>query len=158
MAAFKRTKEPGNELSLKAGEAERRLRTIEKMLLDDLKLEEATKTVRMLARRAAEFFLLAESMASQLNQGHPISVELMGRNSDRLARTMKELRDQAVLVRIREQNAKVHAAMTADEDDDEVPPQPPRRPPPRATVGSPTPRRRGGIRRFVVDGEVTREI
>lgn len=158
MAAFKRTKEPGNELSLKAGEAERRLRAIEKTLLEDLQLEEATKTIRMLARRAAEFFLLAESMASQLNHGHPISVELMGRNSDRLARTMKELRDQAVLVRIREQSARAHAAMAEDQDDDEVMPHPPRRVPPRATAESPAPRRRGGIRRFIVDGEMTREI
>lgn len=140
MATFKRTKEPGNELTLKSGSGERRLKKLEKILLDDLDIQELTPTLKLMARRAAELTLVAEELASQLSCGNPISVELMGRNTDRLARAMKELRDQATLVRIKEGNAKAMREMQ-EFDDEYVPPR------------APGPRRERPIRRVIVNGE-----
>ncbi len=148
MATFSRTEEAGNTLVLKAGDrrsaASKRIRTIEKSISDDLGLERLTEALRVLCRTAAELTFVGEELRDQLVTGKPISVELMGRNADRLQRTMKELREQGAAARLREHNARVLKELDDEEassasrqrveledDDDEEAARPPRASRPR---------------------------
>lgn len=123
MTTHSRTEEAGNTLVLKAGDrrsaAAKRIGTIEKSIIADLGIERLTEPLRVLCRRAAELTFVGEELSDKLVTGKPISVELMGRNADRLQRTMKELREQAAPVRLREHNARVLRDLEGD--DGEVP-------------------------------------
>lgn len=148
MTMYSRAQEAGNTLVLKAGDrrsaASKRIGVIEKSIIADLGIERLSETLRVLCRRAAELTFVGEELSNQLVTGKPISVELMGRNTDRLQRTMKELREQATPVRIREHNARVHRELESDdgalrrsrvgapEDDDDDEAAPRRAPRPRA--------------------------
>lgn len=128
MTTHSRTEEAGNTLVLKAGDrrsaAAKRIGALEKSIIADLGIERLTEPLRVLCRRAAELTFVGEELSDKLVTGKPISVELMGRNADRLQRTMKELREQAGLVRMREHNARVLRELEGD--DDEAPLCPPR--------------------------------
>lgn len=133
MTMYSRSEEAGNTLVLKAGDrrsaAAKRIGAIEKSITADLGIERMTEALRVLCRRAAELTFVGEELSDQLVTGKPISVELMGRNADRLQRTMKELREQATSVRVREHNAR--AMRELEDDDDEEAASPPRASRPR---------------------------
>lgn len=133
MATYSRTEEAGNTLVLKAGDrrsaASKRIRAIEKSITEELGVERLTEALRVLCRRAAELTFVGEELSDKLITGKPISVELMGRNADRLQRTMKELCEQATSVRVREHNAR--ALRELEDDDDEEAASPPRASRPR---------------------------
>lgn len=122
MTTYSRSEEAGNTLVLKAGDrrsaAAKRIGVIENSIIADLCIERLTETLRVLCRRAAELTFVGEELSNQLVTGKPISVELMGRNADRLQRTMKELREQAIPVRMREHSAR--ALQDLEDEDDEV--------------------------------------
>jgi hypothetical protein len=132
MTIYSRSEEAGNTLVLKAGDrrsaAAKRIGAIEKSITADLGIERMTEVLRVLCRRAAELTFVGEELSDQLVTGKPISVELMGRNADRLQRTMKELREQAAPVRMREHNARVMRELEGDDDDRDASPLRPTRP------------------------------
>lgn len=143
MTTHSRTEEAGNTLVLKAGDrrsaASKRIGAIEKSIIADLNIERLTETLRVLCRRAAELTFMGEELSDRLVTGKAVSVELMGRNADRLQRTMKELREQAGPVRIREHNERVMRDLE-DDDDDRV-----------ATAPGASRSRGGKIRSVIVD-------
>lgn len=138
MATYSRNDEAGNTLVLKAGDrrsaASKRIRTIEKTIAAELGIKRLTEALRVLCRNVAELTFVGEELSDQLVTGKPISVELMGRNADRLQRTMKELREQAIGVRLRERQLQTLNALEDDDDEEGSEPKP-RASRPRARVG-----------------------
>lgn len=122
MGTQSRTDDAGNTLVLPAGDrrsaAAKRLRTIEQTISAELRIERLTEALRILVSRVAELTLIGEELSDRLVTGKPISIELMGRNTDRLQRAMTELREQATGIRVREHAERMRIA--AEDDDDEA--------------------------------------
>lgn len=118
-----RSDQAGNTLTLPAGDrrsgAAKRLRAIEQTITAELHIERLTEAVRILVSRVAELTLIGEELSRQLVTGKPISIELMGRNTDRLQRAMTELREQAAGVRFRADVARRRALAEIEDDDEE---------------------------------------
>ena len=79
----------------KASDAPKRAKAIERGVFESLGISEPTELHRVLSRRIADLTIISEELSSRLIAGEPISVEVMGRNADRLQRTMCELRKNA---------------------------------------------------------------
>ena len=122
MGTPSRTDDTGNTLVLPAGDrrsaAAKRLRAIEQTIAAELHIERLTEALRILVSRVAELTLIGEELSHRLVTGKPISIELMGRNTDRLQRAMTELREQATSARVREHITRTR--MAAEDDDDEA--------------------------------------
>lgn len=120
MSTQSRIDDTGKTLVLKAGDrrstAAKRLRTIEKHIAGELRIDGMTETLRVLCVRVAELTLISEELSDRLVTGKRVDIELMGRNIDRLQRTMAELREQAKAVRFQEHQRHLLEAL---EDDDE---------------------------------------
>lgn len=140
MGTPSRTDDTGNTLVLPAGDrrsaAAKRLNTIAKTITAELRIERLTEALRILVSRVAELTLVGEELFDRLVTGKPISIELMGRNTDRLQRAMTELREQATGIRIREQAERMRIAAESDDDETE---------PPRSFI-TPTPKSRSRSR------------
>lgn len=121
MSTQSRIDDTGKTLVLKAGDrrstAAKRLRTIEKNIIGELGIATITEAVRVLCVRVAELTLIGEELSDRLVTGKPIDIELMGRNTDRLHRTMAELREQAKVIRIQEHRRALEALGDDDEDE-----------------------------------------
>ena len=79
----------------KAADAPKRMKAILRGIFDGLGIEKPNEIQTLLATRIAELTLASEELSSQFLSGKPISVEAMGRNADRIQRTMSELQRHA---------------------------------------------------------------
>lgn len=124
MSTQSRIDDTGKTLVLKAGDrrstAAKRLRTIEKNIIGELGIETITEAVRVLCVRVAELTLIGEELSDRLVTGKRVDIELMGRNTDRLHRTMAELREQAKVIRIQEHRKRLLDGALEDDDDEGV--------------------------------------
>lgn len=79
----------------KVAAAQKRFKAILRGVLESLRIETPDELQTLLATRIAELTLASEELSSQLLTGQPVSIEAMGRNADRIQRTMTELRRHA---------------------------------------------------------------
>lgn len=88
-------KKPTTDAKLKlskVADAQKRIRAILRGVLEGLGIDEPNALQTLLATRVAELTLASEQLASLLLSGQPISIEAMGRNTDRIQRAIAELR------------------------------------------------------------------
>jgi hypothetical protein len=79
----------------KVANAPKRFKAIMRGVLDGLGIKHPNELQTLLATRIAELTLASEELSTQFLSGRPVSVEVMGRNADRIQRTMTELRRHA---------------------------------------------------------------
>lgn len=109
-------KQPPNDTKLKlqkVSDAPKRMKTLVRGIFDGLGITEPTPLHSVLAARVAELTIVSEELSNRLLAGDAISVEVIGRNADRLQRTLNELRKHAP------PRLRVVRCEDIDEDDDE---------------------------------------
>ena len=79
----------------KVAEASKRMKAILRGIFDSFGIKHPNELQTLLATRIAELTLASEELSTQFLSGRPVSVEVMGRNADRIQRTMTELRRYA---------------------------------------------------------------
>jgi hypothetical protein len=87
-------KQPPNDTKLKlhkVSDAPKRVKSLIRGIFDGFGIKQPTQVHCVLAARAAELTIVSEELSSRLLAGDTISVEVIGRNADRLQRTLSEL-------------------------------------------------------------------
>lgn len=106
-------KQPTSDAKLKlvkVSDAPKRMKALIRGIFDGLGIKNPTQVHCVLAARAAELTIVSEELSNRLLAGSAISVEVIGRNADRLQRTLNELRKHAPI--------RVTRCEDIDEDED----------------------------------------
>jgi hypothetical protein len=105
-------KQPPTDTKLrlhKASDAPKRVKSVIRGIFESLGIKQPTQLHCVLAARAAELTVISEELSSRLLAGDAISVEVIGRNADRLQRTLNELR----------KHAPIHVTRCEDDEDED---------------------------------------
>lgn len=107
-------KQPPTDTKLRlrnVSDAPKRVKSIIRGIFESLGIKQPTQLHCVLAARAAELTIVSEELSNRLLAGETINVEVIGRNADRLQRTLSELN----------RHAPIQVTHLSTDDEDEEP-------------------------------------